>query len=293
MYHVIGILIFMLVSTASSAAGRTVNVSWLEKNLSDKNTLIIDISDDLQHRRFHIPGAIHLPYEAINTTRKQNRASISIGKKNIVRLLGMLGVSRDTRVVIYDDMGGLHAGRLYWELNRLAHPDFALLDGGLVSWILAGNKVTNKLSRPVATTYSLPASVTMDEKDDMTATAADIKKKQFAQIMDVRTTEEYVGTKKNPRSGHIPGAINWAWDNAIDIDKGFRLRNADTLLNELKQLGFDKDKPTLVYCHSGHRASQTFYTLQSLGFKNVKLYDESMKGYEHDKSLPLIKGNIP
>ena len=39
------------------------------------------------------------------------------------------GIGDETRVVAYDDGGGMAAGRLVWMLRALGHPA-ALLDGG-------------------------------------------------------------------------------------------------------------------------------------------------------------------
>ena len=289
-------LIFILLFSLSCsvfALERTVDVDWLKKNINHKNLVLIDMSDSLQYQSFHIPGAINLPYEAINTTRKKDRASISIGKQNIVKLLGLLGIERSTHIVIYDDMGGLNAGRLYWELSRIQHPEFSVLNGGLVSWILGHNRVDNKPVKPRPAVYTLPDSVKI-ESDNYTATTNDVKNAgKDTQIVDVRTPEEYIGSIKHPRTGHIPGAKLWSWDNALDVAGGFRLRQTDSLLKELELQGIDKNKPTIVYCRSGHRASQTFYTLKELGFKDVRLYDGSMKAYSKDKALPLNKGKHP
>ena len=63
------------------------------------------------------------------------------------------------------------------------------------------------------------------------------------------------------------------------------------LQGELSKLGVkDKTKPLIVYCRSGHRASQSYLTLRSLGYTNVKLYDGSMAEYASKRELPLKKG---
>ena len=118
--------------------------------------------------------------------------------------------------------------------------------------------------------------------------------KNGAVIIDVRTPEEYVGHPRYPRSGHIPGAQLWPWDQAVDFDQGFVIDRQNKLKQELGQLGLkDPEQPVVLYCRSGHRASHSYFTLRQLGFKNVKIYDGSMKEYEKIKSEPLIKGKRP
>lgn len=281
------VLLITFFSANIFAQSNMVNEAWLKKNINVKNLVVIDMSDDTQYQRFHIPGAAHLPYSAINTQRK-DKASVSIGQENMIKVLGLLGIKRESQVIIYDDMGGLHASRLYWEMTRLGHPKVALLDGGLVSWILAGNKVDNQPVQALQVVYKAKVP-----KDNFTVNESAFPAKKGQQVLDVRSMEEYMGNKKYPRSGHIPGAVNWSWDNSLDIAAGFRHKPKQQLDKELKKLGIDKSKPIIVYCHSGHRASQAFYTLRYLGFKNVKLYDASMKGYSVQKQLPLKQGMKP
>lgn len=43
-------------------------------------------------------------------------------------------------------------------------------------------------------------------------------------IVDTRTPAEYRGgTRRAERAGHIPGAVNFDWVNAIDQARGARL----------------------------------------------------------------------
>ena len=105
---------------AFSASSILVDVNWLEKNMNSSSVRLIDMSDDTQFQRFHIPGAIHLPYAAINQRNKKG-VSLSVGQDHIIKILGFLGIQAKDHIVIYDDMGGLHAGRFFWELEKIGH----------------------------------------------------------------------------------------------------------------------------------------------------------------------------
>ena len=48
--------------------------------------------------------------------------------------MGRLGISNTTRVIAYDERGGIYAARLWWILNHYGHANVALLDGGWVKW---------------------------------------------------------------------------------------------------------------------------------------------------------------
>ncbi len=272
------------------AAPDLVSTDWLAKNLKHENVVVIDMSDSLQYQRFHIPGAIHLPYQYLNQSKR--RVSLSIGPKNIIKLLGQTGISQDSHVVAYDDTGGLHASRLLWELEQLDHPKMSLLNGGLVKWIREGRKISFQAPLPKAKKYqakNISTSLTASLKE-----VAPETRDPNTILLDVRSPEEYRGHPKHPRSGHVPGARFWQWDQALDIEKGFVLQSPSTLKKEMKQIGItNPEQPVIVYCRSGHRASHTYFTLRQLGFKNVKLYDGSMKEYEKIKTQPLTKGMQP
>jgi len=71
--------------------------------------------------------------------------------------------------------------------------------------------------------------------------------KKGAQLVDVRTPKEY-------NDGHIGVAKN------IDF-------YGSTFKSQMEKL--DRNKPVLLYCHSGGRSGQALTMLKSMGFKEV------------------------
>ena len=273
------------------AAAELVSTQWLAKNLDNNKIVLIDMSDSLQYQRFHIPAAIHLPYSYLNQSKQ--RVSLSIGSREIIKLLGQIGISQDSHVVAYDDTGGLHATRLLWELEQLGHPKMSLLNGGQVKWIREGRTISFQTPTPSKAVKYIAKDINNARTATLNEVAPESRNKDIF-LLDVRSPEEYRGHPTQPRSGHIPGARFWQWDQALDIENGFVLYDASTLKKEMKQIGLsDQEQPVIVYCRSGHRASHTYFTLRQLGFKNVKLYDGSMKEYEQAKGRPLTKGMQP
>lgn len=250
------------------------------------------MSDDTQYQRFHIPGATHLPYNAINVRTKKG-VSLSAGKDRIIKILGLLGIKSSHHVVIYDDMGGLHASRLFWELEKLGHKKISILNGGLVKWILAGKKVDAQLHNVKAVQYKTSNkpgrnnSVIIDEILNGKFNNKNI-------LLDVRSKDEYIGHPRYPRSGHIPEAKWWEWLQAVNFEDAFKMQNSTSLKDQLKKVGITKPgTPITLYCQSAHRASQTYFTLRQLGFNHVKIYDGSMSEYSNIKTAPLKKGFTP
>jgi rhodanese-related sulfurtransferase len=74
-------------------------------------------------------------------------------------------------------------------------------------------------------------------------------------FLDVRTKKEY-------RSGHVPGAIH--------LQRGLIEFKVEKTLT-------DKNATIIVYCKTGGRSSLATYTLVRMGYKNVKNMDGDWK----------------
>lgn len=282
-------LVLLLAAFTAQANSRLVDTRWLAQRLNAEDLVLIDMSDNLQYSRFHLPGAINLPYEYL--VQPVKGVSMSIGQPRLAELLGQIGLTADKHVVIYDDTGGLHAARLYWELEQVGHAKLSLLDGGLVKWIREGRKVTGDapVIKPAKYQPARTGSPSLVELEDVLQA-----KDTNTRLLDVRSEEEYVGNKQQKRSGHIPGAHWWPWDQALDTDNGFTLQPREALQQSLRQAGIDNpQEKIIVYCQSGHRAAHTYFLLRELGFDKVRVYDGSMQEYARQPALPLQTGKQP
>ncbi len=271
-----------------------VDAEWLSKRLDDPSVVLVDMAaDGTQYQRFHLPGAVYLPYQAL-VQRRRDGVMLRVGDERLLKILGALGIRADSHVVVYDDIGGLQAGRLLWELERIGHRRVSVLDGGLVQWILDGRKVVATPVRPTPVNYVRAHTGGRDNEASLEAVkAGDDGHKPV--LLDVRSKEEYQGDPKSKqRSGHIPGATWWPWDQSVDFDNGFRLKSPEALEKSLATVGVvDKQQPIITYCRTGHRASQSYFTLRRLGYDKVRVYDGSMVEYERDRLAPLKLGLTP
>ncbi|MEW8013718.1 MAG: rhodanese-like domain-containing protein [Candidatus Sedimenticola endophacoides] len=77
------------------------------------------------------------------------------------------------------------------------------------------------------------------------------------------------------------------------FDQGFVLKEEAQLRESLTALGLeDPETPVILYCRTGHRASQSYYVLRRLGYRDVKIYDGSMAEWSRT-TLPLKEGMEP
>jgi thiosulfate/3-mercaptopyruvate sulfurtransferase len=292
--RVLALLCMALVWRTSAAESVFVNADWVTKHIDDPSVALVDMAaEGTQYQRFHLPGAVYLPYRAI-VQRRRDGVMLRVDDERLFKILGALGINAQSHVVIYDDIGGLQAGRLFWELERIGHAKVSVLDGGLVQWILDGRKVVATPVNPKPVTYNPKAGGARQNEASLEAVKS-AGKDAATVLLDVRTKEEYQGESRSKRrTGHIPGAKWWPWDGAVAFDNGFRLKSADQLQQSLAGAGVaNKDQPIITYCQTGHRASQAYLTLRSLGYENVRVFDGSMAEYVRDRLAPLKLGPQP
>lgn len=99
--------------------------------------LLLDARTASEYRGFggagrrlgHIPGAVNLPAAA---TSEPGTGRFLDGAE-LRSLLAAAGVSRDRRIVCYDE-SGVAAAKLAFALALMGHDDVALYDGGWVEW---------------------------------------------------------------------------------------------------------------------------------------------------------------
>jgi thiosulfate/3-mercaptopyruvate sulfurtransferase len=125
---------------------------------------------------------------------------------------------------------------------------------------------------------------------------AAVERKSPAQIVDVRSVDEFTGkiiappgmTETAQRAGHIPGAANIPWSQAVNEDGTFK--SADALKQLYGSKGIAGDKEVIAYCRIGERSSHTWFVLKYLlGIKDVRNYDGSWTEWGNLIGAPIEK----
>jgi len=291
LYCVFSILFLCSLPLLGHSMPALVAADWVKQRLGDPEIILVDMSSGKgPYQGRFIPGAVQLPYSAL-VQRNGKGISLRVSDQRLHEVLGILGIDANRHVVIYDEMGGLHAGRLYWELERIGHTKVSVLDGGIVEWMRRGLPIERQPAKPQQATYQANGGGRENEAD------LHVVKKAMGDgktvLLDVRSEHEYRGMQGQSRSGHIPGAQWWPWEQVLQAEKGLVAKDESTILASLEGIGVTTDMPVIAYCRSGHRASRTYLTLRRLGFENVKLYDGSMAEWSKDGSAPVKSGMKP
>ncbi len=256
----------------------------LEPLLQHPQLLIIDLCNTDGYRAGHIPGAIHIP-PALTQAGQPPAPGALPGKERLEQLFGQIGLTPDHQVIIYDDEGGGWAGRFAWMLDSIGHSRYSVLNGGMIAWIGEGRPVSRDI--PPLTPRQL--TLTIDRRP--TATLREVMASlddPHTQIWDARSAQEYLGQKVfAAKGGHIPGAVNLEWTQAMNPANHFRMKDAESLRKTLATLGITPDKRIITHCQTHHRSGYTYLVAKVLGFPEVQAYAGSWAEWGNHPDTPV------
>ncbi|MBI2872870.1 MAG: sulfurtransferase [Chloroflexi bacterium] len=254
---------------------------WLAANLGNDGLVVLDVRSSVSYRQGHIPGAVNLDPLALNSDGPV-RGMVGPSEQ-VQRVLEPLGIGDASRVVIYDDDRGMWAARIFWVLDYYGKADVSLLNGGFARWQREGRSLSTDV--PETKTASLALAPNQDHIADKSYVLAALKDKGVA-LLDVRAPKEYTGaTALSERGGHIPGAVNVPWEQALDEEGTFKSQSE--LRAMYLAVGASPDKEVVTYCQTGVRGAHGYFVLRLIGYDKVRLYDGSWEEWGNDPSLPV------
>ena len=272
-----------------------VSTQWAADNGANVRLVEVDV-DTTQYENGHIAGAVAFNWQ----TQLQDQINRDIiSQTGLEALLSTLGITPDTHIVLYGDNNNWFAAYAFWLLKYYGHENVSLIDGGRKKWLDEGRPTTTDVPNYPATSYKIKG-VNADIRADRDFIKTRLNKGGFG-LVDVRSTPEYVGdiiappgmTETAQRAGHIPGAINVPWAQAVAEDGTFK--KPEQLKDLYGGKGISDDTAEIVaYCRIGERSSHTWFVLtQILGYDNVRNYDGSWTEWGNLIGSPIKKGAQP
>lgn len=295
----------MSINTMDGAATKTkgkeyahphmlVETDWVANNRSNANIRLVEVDvDTTAYEQGHIPGAVGWNWQ--KDTQDQVTRNIP-SREAFEKLMARSGISNNTTVILYGDNNNWFAAYALWLMKVYGHDDVRLMNGGRAKWLAEGRELTTSVPEITPTTYEVT-----EVADELRAlrpfVEASVGHKGRA-LVDVRSPGEFSGELLAPpnmpqegsqRGGHIPGAKNISWGQAVGENGVYKSRE------ELEQLygsqGITPDKQVVAYCRIGERSAHTWFALKYLlGYPDVRNYDGSWTEWGSAIGVPIEKG---
>lgn len=206
--------------------------------------------------------------------------------KDFSQLLGKLGITPESHVVVYDDKAGAFGGaRLWWMLRAIGHDKVQVINGGLQAIKDAGVALSTEpfIATPVEP-YPVPAEYagTVDIDDTDKAAGNDNQ-----MVIDVREAYRYEGQSEpiDLIAGHIPGAVNLPY--TFNLDTSGKYLAPEELRKAYKSTFGDVNaENVIVHCGSGVTACHTLLGMDYAGIIGPKLYVGSWSEWSR-RDLPV------
>jgi thiosulfate/3-mercaptopyruvate sulfurtransferase len=272
-----------------------VSTQWVADNPDKIRLVEVDV-DTTQYAAGHISGAIAFNWQS---QLQDGIARDIISKENFEKLLSESGISPDTHVVLYGDNNNWFAAYALWLFKYYGHENVSLIDGGRKKWLAEERPTTTDEPAFPAATYKV-SQVNAEYRADRDYIRHRLGKEDFS-LVDVRSPAEYSGEIIAPpgmsetaqRPGHIPGALNIPWAQAVAEDGTYKSREALQQLYGSKGLN-PSSEDVVAYCRIGERSSHTWFALKYiLGYDNVRNYDGSWTEWGNLIGAPIRKGEQP
>lgn len=260
------------------------NLERFEADEPDVRLVEVDM-DPTAYDDWHIPGAQRIDWEA-DIAGELGRELVD--RDEFESLLGELGITEETTVVLYGDEANWFAAHAYWVMSYYGHEDVRLMDGGRHFWEWEDYPTTTEEPSVPSREYE-SAGV----NDDIRAYYDEVMNavEREGTIIDVRSPQEYRGDSPpadlpdtTDREGHIPGAENVPWGETVNADGTFR---SEAELREVYDEVLGGDEEAIAYCRIGERSSLTWFVLNELLDLDVANYDGSWTEWADKEDAPV------
>lgn len=271
-----------------------IEVPTLAQHYEDLSWVLVDCRFNLMdtnagrkaYEEAHIPGAVyaHLDQDLSGPPVTDNGRHPLPTPAALTHLFGRLGIDEAKQVVVYDEMNGGIASRLWWMLRYMGHEAVAVLNGGWLAWQEASLPTFSgvEINAPAVFVGS-PRSEWLVQIDAVSDASL---------LIDSRAPARYRGEMEplDAQAGHIPGALNYFYQQ--NLTENGRYLSPGTIKAQLTSLLDEKSADEAVfYCGSGVSACANLLALAHAGLGNGRLYVGSWSEWSRDPERPVATGD--
>ena len=270
-----------------------VSTAWVAEHGRDARVRVVEVDVDTSaYAQGHVDGAVGWNWQ----TELQDPVRRDVlDPQGIAALMRRSGISNDTTVVLYGDHNNWFACWALWLLAYYGHAHVRLMDGGRKKWVEEKRPLASASPAVTAANYAVPAPH-LDLRAGRDHIFSVLDGSLPAQLVDVRSLDEFTGRIIAPpgmaetaqRGGHVPGAANIPWAQAVEEDG--RFKPVETLRRLYAGKGITGENEVITYCRIGERSAHTWFVLRYLlGFSRVRNYDGSWTEWGNIIGAPIEK----
>jgi thiosulfate/3-mercaptopyruvate sulfurtransferase len=272
-----------------------VETDWVAAHLDDPKVRVAEVDYDpaANYELGHVPGSVLFDWRKdINDPAKRD----ILGQEALTELFRHAGISDATTVVLYGDFNNWFAAFAFWVFTYYGAKNLKLMNGGRKKWIAEDRPLTKEVPKPPAGKFSArpPDAALRVFLEDVRRALPEVKAGKLT-LVDVRGPKEFSGEITAPpeypnehaqRGGHIPGAKNIPWAQAVRDDGTFKSREELEAIYHAQ--GVRPSVPVVTYCRIGERSSHSWFVLRYLlGYPDVRNYDGSWTEWGNLVRMPI------
>ena len=279
-----------------------VNCEWLAENINNNNIRTYDCTTYLHYRdndpslpyvvesgreqyeKSHIPNSSYIDLQSDLSDKDSPYRFTMPNLKILSESFKKIGIGENFDIILYSRNGTQWSARIWWMLRSVGVDNVSILDGGFNEWVRLGFPTSDKiLTFPKSNFNFKPRDDIFIGKEPVIKALEDKNTK----ILNSLTEDIHKG--QNPRygrPGRIPNSLNIPFHKLLDPEKG-KFLEAEELLEIFQQNKIGYENKIINYCGGGIAASLEAFVLYQLGYKNLKIYDNSLSEWATDEDLPM------
>src|SRR5260221_727346 len=190
-----------------------VETDWGAAHAAVANVRVVDMRQT-GYADGQVPGAVYVSPVAIRDAKAPPTFLPTAAA--FEEMMAKFGIGNATRVVVYDERGGIYAARLWWILNYFGHTNVALMNGGWTKWTAEQRPVTTEVRS--FNYVPSPGEFTSQPQSRWIATAADVVgsiDKPGVKIVDARTQQAIDDLTADQREWVRDSEALWSEAHAI------------------------------------------------------------------------------
>lgn len=257
--------------------------------INDKNLVLIDTTDKESFKQGHIFNAQQVEISEFRHAKGAYQVMNSSAK--IQEVAQSLGINSDSKIVLYGHGKPKELLKAsYMALSFIVNgaENVSILDGGITPFVNMYPELLTKVELRLPK-GNFVASLKPNVLIDLEYVTQNLNK---VPMIEARPLKYFKGEAQSggvKRLGHITGAQSSWWQEKFNKDETLKT-NAQLEEIFIQNHKLQAEQEVITYCTGGLEASMNWYVLsEHLNFKDVKIYDASMREWGNLETTPMEK----